>query len=626
MRGDGTPEFQTLEVDSVDTRRCDMSSDPNGGPDGVVVSVCDYHAEGPGFDFLRAVAYYRFAEELAKTRKRTNAVMNDRAMANICINQLADARDDVDTAMELDPTSMDNKYANAYLFYQENKFEDSLIQSEREFRRRQKPNYFLHGIQFATGTIENCVGTSGRPFTDPKVLGQTIIDMKLKELDMSKPPKMMSISKRIKKEKALIKKKKCMSKKILGGLAEDKPFLIETPDRSALSFGNEDNIKMIKDIFEDGNKQMRITEATLWKRKPLYSMMNRPSRLSAKMIRNRSEDETARKNVASGEVLRQLGVMNVALGNREWARCYKIGGRIRELIMSYPDNFLPQRAQFVKAVHFLLGQNYLTTKVIIPWWPDGRNDERIYYMLGATKIEGNILELYKDSFHSNIVNNKKFMEKTLEELDLTKDDMEVAFLSYELACCLSIQGKTEEMKNRIEDCILASRKAGDLVWYINGLFLLARAEVQDRKLFDARVYLTAAGQLSAKFGLLLPQKFAQRSIVLLKRIEGEKPSVISLNEERKKELMDVMANEELMCRLAIVLRDIKCQPVELRMPLVPGMPRVMEEPPTREQSEPECKPTKLIAKKIQKVLAEAIQKKIDKLPTPHIADDFEIPK
>jgi hypothetical protein len=102
------------------------------------------------------------------------------------------------------------------------------------------------------------------------------------------------------------------------------------------------------------------------------------------------------------------------------------------------------------------------------------------------------------------------MAKMRDALKLTKDPIERMYLSYELSCCCSLVKQREHMRTYARQCMYIAKRVGNVVWFLNSLFLLVRAELSDGNLTDARVTLAAIVINCKKYAIYPPLFFALR--------------------------------------------------------------------------------------------------------------------
>jgi len=519
----------------------------------------------------KALSFNQKAESFAKTTEQRIPLFIQRCHQHFLLANSKEGEQDVRKLKRMAPTNLNAKHIHALQLYYRDDLEEALKEFYRGIFLRIKPDNFTSWVKVTMGTLEDCVGEAVGDIMSPKILGKTIVKMKMMDLKIAPQRRALSEVAKLKRTKIIEKNKKCYAEKYLGLVAQDKFFLKECFKHPAMYLTNTKHNGIIWDILKTTVEKVDVKQESLWRRKPLYFWANKSSRMSKKMEKRVKEAKIEKNRLLRQECRRQLEHVYMCLKRGDWTECYKKGEALREKLFELSDHVFPSRRTLLNSLIEILGMMYISLKSFVPNWSERQNDERFFYMMGIFRPYQSSQELFRDSFHAFIPNQQSYMKKMSDNLSLSDNHLEKVYYAYEVACCSSMKKDIEQMRSYTRLCLFESKKAHSFFWYLNSLFLLARTEFQDSNLFDAEVSLSAARELAQRKDLDDIAHFANRGVHLARRLTEEELRGRKGLEKRSDELIDNMVSMDLKINCSKILKRMETLPTDMRMSLIPGM-------------------------------------------------------
>ncbi|XP_014241284.1 uncharacterized protein LOC106662003 [Cimex lectularius] len=520
------------------------------------------------------IRLYTIAEEVSRNTVDKAYDRIKRSQCHLALCDIPKAREDATKAMELCPEMLYLHFQNGNVLYNENLFENSLMTYEYGSKQRTFPDLFGNGVNIATGTLENCVGGNAGPMLSQECLGKIIVALKLQEMGIKeiKKKELNEIQKK-RNEMIVAERKRHYSEKYLGMIAREKLHMIDMLMSSALFGSNTVHNKVMENMLINTVEKLEVLQDCLWRRKPLYVFAHKRGKPAPKHLKEIKQEAILKAHLMVRDIARQMNLVLVYYNNKDWGACYKLCEHIRAKLWRMPDIKGVNKDECVEQLIDVLGDMYFAMKAMHPDWPQKWNDKRILCILGITQNMFSAKEVAKYGFHYPVYNAHQRIKDYLEGIMLTNSQYQKMFFNFEISCLYSMIHNLPQMRSFARQAVFTARKEGNIIWYINCLFLLARTDFEEGNILEGIVSLTAIREACFKYGFPMQEKFAERGIVLL-HVEMSKEKLVggvrgSVN--RAKNIIDLMPNADLRSRARTLIWQVNKKPPWKRMPLVKGV-------------------------------------------------------
>uniref|UniRef100_A0A1B6C6V0 Uncharacterized protein n=1 Tax=Clastoptera arizonana TaxID=38151 RepID=A0A1B6C6V0_9HEMI len=328
---------------------------------------------------------------------------------------------------------------SAYILYKKSNFEDSIVFYYQGLKKRRKPEYFCNGVKVGDETIQVCIGRKSGVLFDQNHLRRTVIDICFRDLKSH--------------------------------------------------FGSERDISRKKD--------------SLMTRSPVYVLKHMEPSLSKKIVDTQKYGNLLSKNGASKVFINLIKQAEAARKDLDIQKCLHFIERASSFIKNQPNCFFnnEQKRNMFETIFILTGQLYFDMKSFIPWLTEYENEQRILLMLGLNNKKDQRQEIMEKTIPPKNLSTKKYQENVESKLEMSVENLERTYLYHELSWCLLIKKQYEKARKAALSGYRIAKRINNKIWCINNAFLIARVDINQTNLDDAKMALTEALNSAKQSGL-----------------------------------------------------------------------------------------------------------------------------
>lgn len=383
--------------------------------------------------------------------------------------------------------------------YELGDFEDGLRAFRNGMNKRGPRPEFRDGRYQAEGTIEDCVGRYAGPvLTDMQSIVRKMElkrekDKKKKEneskyvdnLDIP-PPHPCSNFEWNRYVRAQEQLNSVLAETYLGKLNSDRKWFQQAMDNPNIPSINKKGtikiLKLAKKALDDLEKRKEILRS----RKPYYHIKFIAESSEKGMRKQKEILDKARKKLLSEVAEKMLCDLYRERKNRNTKKCIDIADRIKKHLDKSPKRLLPDKKDLLIILYNLIGLVYLDLKRLKPHLNLEENYKRLVYWLGfdSPYIDLKMEPLLQETGYP-FANYKKWMATYEEYLDLAGTELERAWILHEIGRCYGELHKWEHMVLRGRKCVQAAKNCNNLIWMINGSFMMVVGEMNNHNKDEA---------------------------------------------------------------------------------------------------------------------------------------------
>ncbi|KAK2191054.1 hypothetical protein NP493_60g01047 [Ridgeia piscesae] len=419
-------------------------------------------------NYRRAVQCHTKALEL-KTGDKITLIA--RSQCYLHLGEPDKALNDANETLSDEPNYIKGLLQKAEAYYQQAKFEYSLMFYHRGNKLRPEVQAFRLGIQKAQEAIDNSVGDVAGVRLENKgdlesfYAEQQTIKQTKRAGGYSKP----TIKREVKKDKvrpAMTQDRKTV-KQLLGELYRDKEYLEEILKESESVENKSETKGTIRTLAVDGL-------GYLHKRMEFWQQQQR-SRTLGKA--GQTGGQGTGKADPTQWVLKNLEEIDEAQGSGKHEKSLKLAKRTLKTVENWSDDDVANRAEVVANLHSCIGNAYLEL---------GKNNKALEHYERDFEIakQKNLSEAKSralDNLGRVYARMKKF-QKAIdvweEKLPMSSTPLESTWLYHEIGRCYLEIDKFEEAKDFGERSKKSAMEAEDEVWQLNASVLIAQAHVK----------------------------------------------------------------------------------------------------------------------------------------------------
>uniref|UniRef100_A0A1B6CII3 Uncharacterized protein n=1 Tax=Clastoptera arizonana TaxID=38151 RepID=A0A1B6CII3_9HEMI len=388
---------------------------------------------------------------------------------------------------------------SAYILYKKSNFEDSIVFYYQGLKKRRKPEYFCNGVKVGDETIQVCIGRKSGVLFDQNHLRRTVIDICFRDLKSH-----FGSERDISRKKGEFQlRDKYFSERYLRQVATDKAFLqhcLVNPDFK--SYNKSHNEQLCTTIYATLDI-VNNAQDSLMTRSPVYVLKHMEPSLSKKIVDTQKYGNLLSKNGASKVFINLIKQAEAARKDLDIQKCLHFIERASSFIKNQPNCFFnnEQKRNMFETIFILTGQLYFDMKSFIPWLTEYENEQRILLMLGLNNKKDQRQEIMEKTIPPKNLSTKKYQENVESKLEMSVENLERTYLYHELSWCLLIKKQYEKARKAALSGYRIAKRINNKIWCINNAFLIARVDINQTNLDDAKMALTEALNSAKQSGL-----------------------------------------------------------------------------------------------------------------------------
>lgn len=471
--------------------------------------------------------------------------------------------------------------------YELGDFEDGLRAFRNGMNKRGVRPEFRDGRYQAEGTIEDCIGQYAGPvLTDMQVIVRKMElkrekDKKKKEneskcvdnldIPIPHPCSHFEWNRYVRSQAQL---NSVLAETYLGKLNNDRKWFqqaMENPNIPSVNKqGTTKILKLAKKALDDLEKRKEILRS----RKPYYHIKFKAEVSEKGMRKQRELLDNARKKLLAEVAEKMLLGLHKERRLRNTKKCIDIADRIKKHLDKSPKRLLPNKKELLNILYNTIGLVYLDLKRLKPHLTLQENYKRLVYWLGFDSfyVDLKMEPLVQETAYP-FANYKKWMATYEEYLDLADTELERAWILHEIGRCYGELHKWEHMVLKGRKCYYAAKNCDNLIWMINGSFMMVIGEMNNHNKEESQHALEECLECAYKY----KDESVIEFLLLAKRVLEEKDiqeAFVDTNtiiRKREEFIIGLMHDPDLIERTKDLFNRMAPIPAKRKLSICPGI-------------------------------------------------------
>ncbi|CAG9793421.1 unnamed protein product [Diatraea saccharalis] len=455
--------------------------------------------------FEKAKASYDEAFKSAPEDVRT---LTGRSQVCADAVQPVQAYADAEVALKLEPGNMIARNMQARAMYTMSDFERSVVMNFRGLRVRRQPPYFMEGINQGVETIQDCIGVNaGNVMLDflPIIKQNEELTKDVDEDEPQKPLHKCRIPRPEKKRKLTqmearkhLTLSRVLAMKYLGPMAYDKFFLQElTEDRRIMSANSGGSLEL-RAIVKEALRSLTERQDMLRSQRPYYTIKLAEKADSKYQNKYKEAVLIKEREIGARTAERLLKQIEKSMRQNRVMDLIAQAERMQMFLDMKTPRTLPDKEYYIDRLYRAVGEGYLSQHRLSYTLSERGNRRRIAFLMGLPVGRPQSFDSVMATYPYKFIDIKHATEKVAATLEMCENSTMKCWLMYELARLLCTQKNYALAKFYAKRCQREAQELGNVVWWLNGCFVLMSGDMQQGNANEVRIQVEEAYEWSKK--------------------------------------------------------------------------------------------------------------------------------
>ncbi|KOB55545.1 Uncharacterized protein OBRU01_25881 [Operophtera brumata] len=531
-------------------------------------------------------AYLRRLEQFDKSKAAYDEAFtfspNDVRMltgrSQVCADavQPVQAYADAEIALSLEPDNMIARNMQARAMYTMSDFERSVVMNYRGSRLRRQPPYFMEGINQGLETIQDCIGVNaGSVMLDflpliKQVEAKRHIDDNepQKSLHKCRIPKLERKKKLTQMEaRKALTLSRVLASKYLGPMAYDKFFLAELTEDPRMVSANSGGSQQLKDIVKEALRSLTERQDMMRSQRPYYTIQLSEKAESKHQDKYKEAILVKEREIGARTAERLLKAIEKSMRANRVMDLIAQAERMQLFLDGKIPRTLPDKEVYTDRLYRAVGEGYLSQHRLSYTLSERGNRRRVAFLMGLPVGRPQSFDSVMATYPYKFIDIKQATEKVTATLEMCENCTMKCWLMYELSRLLCTQKNYALAKFYAKRCQREAQALESVTWWLNGLFVLMRGDMQQGNANEVRIQVEEAFEWSKKM-----QDPERVQAFLLKCAEMANEAVAADERkaivQRERQIVAVM-DEKMRVETQVLFKRMSTVPTGRRFSVLP---------------------------------------------------------